>query len=351
MIASLSGCSAFSYYSQATRGHLAIIAKRQAIAKVLEDPNVSPQVKTKLELVRQIRAFASNKLALPDNDSYLSYVDIKQRYVVWNVFATPDLSLQPVESCFLVVGCLSYRGYYSEADAQNFAAELRATGYDVYVGGVAAYSTLGWFDDPVLNTMLYWDDRRLARLIFHELTHQLLYVKNDALFNESFATNFAEIGLEQWLEANGPEKANEPDAADEREREIDFLSMIKQTRQQLASIYDATHDEPSKRKLKTATFRQLQQDYLAFKARWDGYSGYDEWMTKDMNNAKVSSVVTYHSYDKAFRHLLNQAGGKLNLFVDKVRDIAALDETARHRCLHMLNTDEHYQCEILGTSN
>ena len=347
LILLLAGCSTLAYYGQATGGHLHIMANRQPIDQAINDPKVPTAVKDKLRLVQEIRAFASDNLLLPNNDSYRSYANINRRYVVWKVFATPALSLQPIESCFLVVGCLSYRGYYREADAEAYAQELRAANHDVYVGGVAAYSTLGWFDDPVLNTMLYWDDRRLARLIFHELTHQLLYVKHDALFNESFATNFAEIGLQRWLASRESEKnAPPPSTESERAREIDFISMIQNTQQQLAAIYESKADDTSKLQRKAAVFSTLVQEYALFKNRWSDYAGYDEWMNKDMNNAKISSVVTYHSYDKAFQHLLRQARDRLDIFVEKVRAIAALEKTARHECLRELNENESYQCDV-----
>ena len=346
LILSLSGCSTLAYYRQAAGGHLDIMTKRRPIAELIGDTSIPAPVREKLMLVQEIRAFASQSLLLPENGSYSSYANINRRYVVWNVFATPALSLEPVESCYLVVGCLSYRGYYREADAQTHANKLRATNHDVYVGGVAAYSTLGWFDDPVLNTMLYWDDRRLARLIFHELTHQLLYVKHDALFNESFATNFAEIGLQRWLASKATDgKVRSEAGGDERAREIEFISMIQETREHLASLYASSATDVVKSQRKKEAFNALAKEYTLFKQRWSNYAGYDEWMNNDLNNAKIASVVTYHSYDKAFRNLLTQANDRLDLFVEKVKAIASLEETARHKCLRALNEDESHQCE------
>ena len=328
-------------------GHLSMLSKRQPIEDVLAAPDVPEIVKTKLRLVQQVRRFASTELLLPDNNSYLSYADLKRRFVVWNVFATPALSLQPVESCFVVVGCLSYRGYYKEADARAFAAELRAAGNDVYIGGVAAYSTLGWFDDPVLNTMLYWDDRRLVRLIFHELTHQLLYVKNDTLFNESFATNFAEIGLRKWNERQKPAGLNNAQQTVDNDaaREIDFIAMIQRTQQTLANLYASTASDLKKREEKASIFSALQHEYAAFKQRWSNYDGYDDWMTTDLNNAKIASVVTYHSYDDAFKHLLEQSDHQLARFIEKVKSIAALDTERRHKCLETLSMDREHRCD------
>ena len=347
VVLSLVGCSSLSYYGQAAKGHLSLMAKRRPVEAVIADPAVATAIKEKLQLVQQARTFASASLHLPVNGSYRSYADIERRYVVWNVFAAPALSLQPVESCFFMVGCLSYRGFYHQADANAYANTLRAAGHDVYVGGVAAYSTLGWFDDPVLNTMLYWDDRRLVRLIFHELTHQLIYVKDDALFNESFATSFAELGLQRWLRNRADDvESYTSSAVDTRAREIDFFNLLKTTQQQLADIYTSNTDDGLKLQRKAEAFDSLQQQYAAFKRRWSNYDGYDDWMQHDMNNAKISSVVTYHSYDKAFKNLLEQANDRLDIFIEKVKAIAALEEIARHACLNKLNEDKSHQCDV-----
>jgi predicted aminopeptidase len=357
-IFSLTACTSIAYYSQATVGHLSLLIQRRPIDTVLQDPALDNEIKAKLREVQKIRDFASNSLSLPDNDSYRSFADIKRQYVVWNVFATPSLSLTPIESCFFVVGCLSYRGYYAESDARAFGDELRAAGHDVYVGGVAAYSTLGWFDDPVLNTMFYWDNRRLAKLIFHELTHQLLYVKNDALFNESFATGFAELGLQRWLQENtaqapslGQANSEQTLAAlpaspnDEKTRETAFIEMLLDTQEQLKALFSGTLSDQEKLRDKALIFSELRGEYKRFKERFS-YSGYDTWMSEDLNNAKISSVVTYHSYDNAFKHLLQQVDNDIDQFITVVKAIAALQAEARHECLVKLTTDQQHRCDI-----
>lgn len=326
-------------------GHVELLLKRRPITEALSDDTLGPETKEKLRLVQKIRHFASVELKLPDNDSYRSFADIERRYVVWNVFATPALSLIPIESCFFVVGCLSYRGYYDEANAQAFADELRVAGHDVYVGGVAAYSTLGWFDDPVLNTMLYWDDRRLARLIFHELTHQLVYVKNDALFNESLATSFADIGLQRWLLAPENNTLSQNDSVElDKARELDFIQMILGAQRRLDGLYASESSIEIKRKNKAAIFAELLREYEQFKNKWAGYNGYDDWMLKDLNNAKIASVVTYHSYDKSFQHLLQQVDNELPRFIKQVKAIANLGAKERHACLRELNLDKDFRC-------
>lgn len=342
LLLSMSACVSVSYYSQATVGHLSLLAKRRPIDKVLQDPATSEALKSKLEKILEIRRFATEALSLPDNNSYKSYVDLGRRYVVWNVFATPALSLIPIESCFFIVGCLNYRGYYSESDAMAFAEELRAAGHDVYVGGVAAYSTLGYFNDPVLNTMLVWDDRRTAKLIFHELTHQLLYVKNDTLFNESFATSFADIGLSRWLAHN--KDLGDADIISAKEREIAFIDMLLTYQQRLEALYSTDQSTAEKLQQKQRIFDELDVAYQQYKKRWSGYAGYDEWMATDLNNAKLSSIATYHSYDMAFQHMLARAQGNLQAFIALVQQVASLEHDLRHACLTELTSDAMHPC-------
>src|SRR4051812_10885006 len=199
---SLCGC----YLIQAATGQMQIVSKRQPIAEVIRDPATSEKLKARLEYVAAARDFASRELGLPDNESYRSYADLGRPYVVWNVFAAPEFSVEPRQWCFPIAGCVVYRGYFSEAAAQRYARKLRRRGDDVAVGGVAAYSTLGHFKDPVLSTMLGWSDAQLAATLFHELAHQVVYVPGDSQFNESFATVVEEAGLERWLAARQGEQ-------------------------------------------------------------------------------------------------------------------------------------------------
>ena len=191
----LSGC----YLLQAAGGQMEISAKREPIAEVIADAATPPQLRARLEYVANARDFASRELGLPDNESYRSYADLDRPYVVWNVFAAPEFSVEPRRWCFPIAGCVVYRGYFSEEAAQHYASRLRRRGDDAAVGGVAAYSTLGHFKDPVLSTMLGWSDAQLAATLFHELAHQVVYVPGDSEFNESFATVVEEAGLERWL--------------------------------------------------------------------------------------------------------------------------------------------------------
>src|SRR5687767_14758623 len=199
-LALIAGCQSLAYYTQAIGGHLKVLAQARPVEDWLTDPATPPELKERLQTARRIREFASKTLKLPENNSYLAYADLERPYVVWNVFAAPEFSVEPRAECFPFAGCVSYRGFYSEHDARRHAEKLRAAGYDVYVGGVPAYSTLGWSDDPLLSTFIRYPDAQLARLVFHELAHQLVYAKNDTTFNESFAVAVEEEGVKRWLE-------------------------------------------------------------------------------------------------------------------------------------------------------
>src|SRR5277367_6777720 len=205
VVALIAGLSGGCYILQSAQGQLSLMSKRQPIAAVIDKPTTSLKLRAQLEAVTSIRDFASRDLALPDNGSYKTYADIGRPYVVWNVVAAPEFSVDPIEWCYPIVGCVAYRGYFAEAKARRFAAGLHAKGWDVVVGGVAAYSTLGHFDDPILSSMVNWNDVELASIIFHELTHQVLYVPNDASFNEAFATTVEEEGVRRWLVQQGRE--------------------------------------------------------------------------------------------------------------------------------------------------
>lgn len=199
----LNGCSSAAYYGQLAEGQWQLLRARQPVEQVVADPATSAQLRARLEHASQARVFASQQLKLPDNRSYRVYADIGRPYVVWNVFATPELSLQPVTHCFPIAGCVAYRGYYQQGAARGAAALMRQEGMDAYVGGVEAYSTLGWFDDPILSSMVGWSEERLATLIFHELAHQRFYVQDDTEFNESFASFVEQEGTRQWRVARG----------------------------------------------------------------------------------------------------------------------------------------------------
>ncbi|MGH8659563.1 MAG: aminopeptidase, partial [Gammaproteobacteria bacterium] len=313
-----SGCATMAYYSQAITGHVRVMAAVQPISRVVADPNTPDALRDRLTTIERVRRFATDHLSLPGNASYRSYADIGREFVLWNVFAAPEFSLEPIKSCFPFAGCVTYRGYFNERSARAFAERLRAQGNDVYVGGVVAYSTLGWFDDPVLNTMLGWSELRVARLIVHELAHQKLYIKHDSAFNEAFATTVERVGVGRWLRFEGDKKAQ---VAFEREqaREAEFIALALGTRAKLASIYASDLDLRDKRKAKSSALDEMRQAYRGFRVKWNGLSGYDEWMAEDLNNAKFVSLLTYHEHTKAFETLFENVGNDLPRFYELAR--------------------------------
>ena len=334
LAAALGGCAEIRYYAQAVHGELSVLGSARPISEVLADPQTDGKLRERLQKVQQIRAFAVSELDLPDNGSYQSYADLKRRYVLWNVVATPELSLKARQWCFPIAGCVSYRGYYRESDADAFAENLRREGDDVMVGGVPAYSTLGWFSDPVLSTFVNDSDAELARMIFHELTHQTVYARGDSQFNEAFATAVEEAGVTLWLEQHGDDKLRRSYAGREK-RETDFLALLLDTRKKLEADYASNASDDDKRMRKAAIFAELRDEYQGVKASWGGYTGYDAWFARPLNNANLALLATYHDYVPAFRALLRQAGS-FPKFYDAVRELAELDIDERRERLKAL---------------
>lgn len=326
----LSSCSnELGYYAQCVQGHVGILAKRQPIDKVLADPATAPELKEKLALVLRIRDFASRELLLPDNDSYRCYADLKRPEVVWNVVATPEFSLRPRQWCFPVAGCVTYRGYYSRDGARSLAENLRAQGEDVHLYGVDAYSTLGWFDDPVLNTFINKPEAHLAALIFHELAHQKVYIKGDSAFNEAFAEAVAQEGVTRWLR-----HAGRPDELagwqESLRRDEQFVGLLQEARSRLEALYAEMSDAGEKRAGKERIFHEMGLTYLRLKASWGGHTGYDRWFATPLNNARIASVGTYRRQLPAFQVLLQREGGDLAAFYRAVTAIGELPAEGRH---------------------
>jgi len=325
LIASLSGGC---YLLQSAEGQLAVMSKRQPIDRVIELPATPARLRAQLRSVTAIRDFASQELGLPDNGSYRKYADIGRPYVVWNVVAAPEFSVDPKKWCFPIVGCVAYRGYFVEARAQRFAAGLHARGFDVAVGGVAAYSTLGHFDDPILSTMVSWSDVELASIIFHELTHQLLYVRNDAAFNEALATTVEEEGVRRWLTQQGREK----DLADhllEHERYLEVIALMNNTRSRLRELYASGLPAPLMRERKRGALDALRESYAVLRTQWGGHAAFDAWFAHGVNNAHLASIATYYACVPGFERELKAAGGNLPAFYRRVRELAKLDQPQR----------------------
>ena len=301
----------------------------------MRDSETSSALKAKLESVLEMRTFASHELGLPDNKSYRTYVDLERPYVVWNVFAAPEFSVQPEQWCFAFVGCVSYRGYFDKRDAQRFANKLTDDNFDVYVAGISAYSTLGWFHDPMLNTILRRSDSDVAALIFHELAHQVVYVRDDTPFNESFAVTVEREGVKRWLQHKGIDKDFER-YRQRKQRRDEFVTLIMHTRTQLERLYASDKSLDAKRSLKAQAFADLRQKYMMLKRRWGGYQGYDRWLAQDLNNAHLASVGLYNQYVPAFQALLAEHDDDLQHFYKAVEKLAKLDKDERIARLNAL---------------
>lgn len=308
------------------------MSKAKPIDDCLSDPLTTDALKERLRRVRSIRTFAANELSLPDNGSYKKYADLKRQYVLWNVVVTPELYVKPTQWCFPVAGCVDYRGYYSKEAAQPFANNLRREGFDVRVSGVPAYSTLCWFDAPILSTFIAYPAAELARLMFHELAHQVAYALGDASFNEAFATGVEEFGVEHWLAEQGSDTLSE-DYKVHQQRRQDFLVLLAQHRLQLEENFSSAASDATKRARQAAIFQSLQTHYIYMKRqRWGDYEGYDRWFGEPMSNTHFTLIATYHDLVLAFRQL-RTTKQSLPAFYQSVRALAKLDKKKRREQL------------------
>lgn len=325
LCALLAGC----YVLHAARGQWDVMGRREPIATVVADPATPAPLKSRLESVVAIREFSVKALGLPDNESYRSYADVKRQYVVWNVFATGEFAVEPRRWCFPVSGCVAYRGYFSEQKARDFAAKLARQGDDVHVGGVPAYSTLGHFADPVLNTMMHWSDVQLAAIIFHELSHQVVYVQGDSSFNEGFASVVEAEGVRSWLEASG-RPADLESFRRQREDYLQIARLFEATRTRLRDLYARELPAAEMRAAKQAEFAGLRRAYEERRrAPGSGRTNFDAWFEQGINNAHLASVATYQDCVPGLRRLLTDAGDDLPAFYARVRELANRQGEAR----------------------
>ena len=330
----LSGCGQVGYYAQSINGHFTMLHDAQPVSELLADPSVDPRLRTRLIEAEQIRSYAVTALGEPDNGSYRSYADLKRPFVVYNVFAAPALSLKLRESCLLVVGCVEYRGYYSRDSAEAYAAELHRDGWETFVAGIPAYSTLGYFDDPLLNTFIYLPRAEVARMIFHELAHQILFVRGDTAFNESFAVTVETVGVRRWLAAH-PDAAMEYERYDAHRRQ--FRKLVDGYRKRLEALYGGSESDAEKAAQKEVLFASMRADYEALKASWGGYKGFDLWFSSDLNNAKIGSFATYNQWVPAFMALLAQEHDDLPKFYAAVKAMSKRPEAERNASLAALD--------------
>jgi predicted aminopeptidase len=327
----LAGCGT-TYVAQAARGQFQILTARRSIDRVLADPKATPELKKRLESVRAAREFAARELGLPNNKSYTSYAELNREYVVWSVVATPEFSVAPHEWCFPFVGCVEYRGYFKEAKAEDFAASLRTQGFDAMVGGVPAYSTLGKFNDPILSTMLGYGDDELASILFHELSHQVVYIPDDTSFNEAFAVTVEREGLARWLKYRGRE-ADLGKYLERRDRQAEGMRIVARYRRELMMLY-ATKLEPDvMRQRKGEVFVRLVAELKELDARHGTTSHLAAELDGKPNNARLASLATYYDCVPGFERLLADQQRDLPAFYAAARELAKLPREQRHERL------------------
>jgi predicted aminopeptidase len=328
----LSGCADIGYYWHSASGHLDLMSQRVDIDELLADDDLDSSLRARLLLVQDIRRFSIERLHLPANGSYSSYVALQQPYVIQNLFAAPEFSTRLHQWCYPVIGCASYRGYYDEPRLLAYVDKLQSQGLEVHVGRVPAYSTLGWFDDPVLSSFIDWSDYRLAGLLFHELTHQQIYLDDDTTFNESLASAVQQVGTELWLQSN-----NQSAALSEFRRWLIYrdeaIAGIVATRGQLSELYSSDLSDTEKREQKSLRFQEARNAHAKIASRHGIEGGFNRWFAAELNNAKIGSVVAYNSRVTAFVSMLEAREINFPSFYRYVEQLAELDPDLRDRCL------------------
>lgn len=337
----MTACESLSYYGQAVAGQWQIVTTKQDIDELIADTTTDDLLRQRLQLVQHARQFSRQQLLLPVGGSYSEYVDLARDYVVWNVYAAPELSLTAKQWCFPIAGCVAYRGYFDKQNAMKKAKALKREGLEVYVGGVRAYSTLGWFDDPLLNTFINDSELALVNLLIHELAHQKCYVKDDTAFNESFATAVADIGLTRWLQGDdGQHKLEKPLALEhfqlQRRENRQLNKLLAQAREELLLVYtDDSLSDDEKRVQKAMLLDALQQQYTDMKQQMKGAVRFDSWMAT-MNNAKLANVANYHYFVPAFMQLYKDVAEDIPAFYASVDRLADMPKAERHQALEHL---------------
>lgn len=333
----LIGCESTAYYLQAVNGHLDVMGRRVDSGEIIADPSQPEKLRERLALIGRMRDYSVADLALPDNGSYRSYSDLERKAAVWSVFAAPPLDLTLKTWCYPVIGCAAYRGYYAEADAQALGDELKAEGMDVFVGAVPAYSTLGWFDDPVLNTFVNWPEPWLAGLIFHEMAHQVVYVAGDSAFNESYAKTVEYEGMYRWLLQEGREEALCDWVRRERRRE-GLIKLTNALQADLKTLYASELSDVEKLARKQVLFERLREQYLALMLKIGVAPDKAQKAAESMNNARLGSIAIYNQHVPAFRALLRDLNGDFVRFHQQVEVLAELEAEARAARLQTLAT-------------
>ncbi|WP_331457068.1 aminopeptidase [Halopseudomonas salegens] len=330
MLLGLSGCTSLGYLHQAWEGQREVMRLAVPIEDILDDPGADPALQRRLALALEARQFASARMALPDNLSYTRYSALPRPFVLWNLFVTPELSVDAIEQCYPWLGCVGYRGYFAQADAEAAASQWRARGKQVYIGGVPAYSTLGWYDDPVLSSMLHWSDEELVGLIFHELTHQHFFVRDDTAFNESYATFVEQQGLREWRKLKGWPEPTET----ERKQHQAFVQLMLAAREDLQRIYAQPLAAEALRRQRDQRFARLRTDYAEWRDQhWAGSARFDHWFAGELNNASLLPFGLYDQWVPAFAALFAEASDDWSAFHARVAEVGRLTTEERLRVL------------------
>lgn len=340
VIALAPSCRATRFYYQAAQGQAEILKKARPIPSVLHDPKTSTKLRSQLGLVQELRTFAHDHLKLPTDRQYRNYADLGRKFAVWNVYATPEFSLKAKTWDYPLVGALKYRGFFSESAAQEEADGLREDGYDVMVGGVRVYSTLGWFSDPVLNTFVNDKESQLAETLFHELTHARFFVSGDTDFNEAYATACGQEGVRQWFRAKGDTAALVKYEADLKEFGH-ILSLLQDTRARLEALYHKKDklSEGEMRSQKAAIFEETRHAHAAMKRRGECDDSYDRLFGAQLNNARLTALATYYDLVPAFHRLYEQQGRDWEKFHQAVAAMKPLTKEARRQRLQALPSE------------
>jgi predicted aminopeptidase len=324
----IGSCGTVGYYYQSVHGHFSLLGDSRPIQELLQDEKLDADLRQKLQLVLEMRAFASAEMGLPRNGSYLSYADLNREAVVWSVVATQEFSVEPKQWCYPVIGCASYRGYFKKGQAQEYADDLKKNGLDVTLLPNPAYSTLGWFDDPLPSTVIRWPEPQLAGLIFHELAHQQLYIADDSPFNEAFAMTVEQVGIERWVKTRH-DQTGLKQWRQRKQRRDEFVRLLLDARARLQRLYASKVSVDAMRTRKQTEFARLRHEYLRLKRGWQGYGGFDHWFDEDLNNARLASVATYDRYVPAFLKLLQESNGDLQRFYQVCKQLGELPPEQR----------------------
>ena len=331
----LGGCGTLDYYSHTILGHLSLMADRESIDRLLENDGIDPGLRDQLQLATEIKAYAVSSLSLPNSDSYTQFVSLRKPYVVWNVIATPEFSTQPLQWCYPIVGCVVYRGYFTPERANTEARKLKKKGYDVMVGGVRAYSTLGWFDDPVLSSMLENSDTYLASLIFHELAHQVIFVPDDVGFNESFAVAVEREGVRRWLTENGQTELALNYHQTQNQQDT-LVKLMLNAREELDKAYVLDIRDQERRQRKAIIIDQLRQKYRERQASFGLQHG--AWFSSELNNAHFAMIATYYEHVDEFSLLLRSSSDWHGIF-EQVSELSELPSRERKEAIATLAQD------------